>query len=469
MADKRRIATTSGRLLTGVIGVAVFAGVGLAIGQTDRPVLAADAPQVTVTPTASDQSRLCAGPLLRQGVDASTGSFGESSVTVAASSDAEQSPIAAPDNLSGDRFGLPSVHSVSSGDDADSPLIAAAQSQVADLDDLTGFAATTCGEVSADSWLVGGSTDVGRTTLLSLSNPNRADAVLDLSFFGETGEVEAPGAKGIIVPAGENRVYSVASFAPGLRTPVIRVQSSGGQVFAALQHSVIRGVTPGGVELSAPTAPPSTNVVVPGIVVADSAPDPVGETYDDKIGALRLFAPGTEQAQVTISFVSEQGKNAPESLNYVIEGGIVQEFNLNDLDPGSYSVEIVSDVPVVAAARTTVVDGESSDFAWFGASEPLDDKMKLAVARGQGATLHLFNPTDDELDVVLTDRSGTETTVAVPAGGGAAPTVRGNTAYSISGAGGAHAQVSYDAAGGISAYALQPTNPLATPVTVYPR
>ncbi|WP_411722073.1 DUF5719 family protein [Mycetocola sp.] len=469
MADKRRIAATSGRVLTGVLGAAVFLGVVIAVGQVQLPVVAVDAPKTTVTPTASDQFRLCPGPLLRQGGDASTGSFAQPAMSFAASSAPEQSALLAPDNVLGDRFGAPTVLSVTGGEGDERPQIGAAQSQAADLDDLTGFAATACGEVSADSWLVGGSTDVGRTTMLSLSNPNRADAVVDLSFFGETGAIEAPGAQGIIVPAGENRVLSVASFAPGVRTPVIRVQSSGGQVVAALQHSVTRGITPGGIELSLPTAAPSLNQVIPGVVLTDSAPVPDGEIYDDSIGALRLFVPGTEPAQVEISFLSEQGAEAPASLNYSIQGGVVQEVTLNELPAGSYSVSISSDKPLVASARTTAVAGESSDFAWFGASAALEDDIQLAVAPGEGATLHLSNPTSANLDVVLTDGGGTATQVAVPAGTAVQTTVRAGMAYSVSGVGGAYAQVSFTSAAGFSAYAIQPTNPLATPVIVYPR
>ncbi|MET4639053.1 DUF5719 family protein [Mycetocola sp. 2940] len=468
MADKRRIAAT-GRIVTGVVGIVVFVGVAVAVGQNDLPVLAADAPTLTVTPTASDQSRLCPGPLLRQGVDATAGSFATPALTVSANSATEQAPLVTPDNTSGDQFGLPTTVSAASADGEDSPLIAAAQSQYVASDDLTGFAATACGEVSADSWLVGGSTDVGRTTLLSLSNPTRTDAVVDLSFFGETGEIDAPGAKGIVVPAGENRLHSLASFAPGVRTPVIRVQSAGGQVFSALQHSVTRGITPGGIELSAPTTPPSTDQVIPGVVLAASAPVASGDVYDDSVGALRLFVPGTEAANVALSFVSEQGAEAPVPVDHSILPGVVNEITLPDLPAGSYTVSIASDLPLVAAARTTAVVGESSDFAWFGSSAPLDERSQLAVAPGDGARVHLFNPTSSPLEVVLTDGSGVETRVAVPAGGAVAPRVAGGMAYGVTGAGGAHAQVSFEGPRGFSAYAVQPPKPLATPVTVYPR
>ncbi|HEV7848634.1 MAG TPA: DUF5719 family protein [Mycetocola sp.] len=468
MADKRRIAATSGRVLTGVLGTAIFLGAALAVGQGELPVLAAAAPQTTVTPEASDQFRLCPGPLLRQGTDASAASFDQPAMTFAASSAPEQRALLAPDNVIGDRFGAPTVLSVTGSEADERPQISAAQSQTADLDDLTGFAATACGEASAESWLVAGSTDVGRTTMLSLSNPSRADAVVDLSFFGETGAIQAPGAKGIIVPAGENRVLSVASFAPGVRTPVVQVQSAGGQVVAALQHSVTRGITPGGIELTLPTALPSRNQVLPGVVIDDTAPAPAGETYDDSISALRIFVPGSEQAQVNISFLSEQG-SAAQPLNYSIQPGAVQEINLNELPAGSYSVVISSDMPLVASSRTTAVAGESSDFAWFGASAPLDDTIGLAVAPGEGATLHLANPTGSDLDVALTDGGGTATSVTVPAGASVAAPVSAGMAYSLSGVGGAHAQVTFNSDRGISAYAIQPTNPLATPVTVYPR
>lgn len=469
MADRRRVAATSGRVVTGVLGVALFAGAAFAVGQVELPVVAVDVPRTSVTPTASDQTRLCPGPLLRQEIDASSGSFGAPAVTLAAPEGSEQTALSAPDNISGDQFGLPTVVTSSSADGEDAPLVAAAQSQSADLDDLTGFAATACGEVSADSWLVAGSTDVGRTSLLSLSNPTRADAVIDLSFFGETGEIEAPGAGGIIVQAGESRVFSVASFAPSIRNPVIRVRTTGGQVYATLQHSVVRGITPGGVELSAPTAPPAITQVLPGVVIPGTAPTTIGETYDDSIGALRLLVPGADAARVVITFASESGGTVPEPLDYAIEAGVVNEIPLSNLAAGSYSISMSSDVPIVAAARTTAAAGDSGDFAWFVASAPIDADLSLAVAQGQGSRLHLFNPTDSAIDVTLTGPNGAETGVAVPAGDGVVTPVRGGAAYTVSGAEGVHAQISFEGAGGFSAYGIQPANPLATPVTVYPR
>ena len=473
MTDRRRIAATSGRVLSGAIGIAVALVSVIAVGQLDLPVLAVDVPRTTVTPTASDQSRLCPGPLMRQGDDvASAGAaaaFRKPGATIATDIPAEQTALTAPDNVTADQFGLPTVVSVASEPGEGTPLIAAAQSQPADLADLSGFAATACGEVSADSWLVGGSTDVGRTSLLSLSNPTRADAIIDLTFYGETGEIAAPGARGIIVKAGEQRLYSLASFAPGVRTPVIRVQTTGGQVTAVLQQSVVRGITPGGVELSSATAPPATDQIISGLVLAASAPTGSGETYDDALAAIRVFVPGTEPAEVTIEFASEQGGDVPEPLTYDFEGGIVSEVTLSNLPTGSYAVSISSDLPVVAAARTTAAAGELTDFAWFGASGPLTDDTAIAVAPGQGPRLHLFNPTSADADVVLTDRNGGDSTLTVPAGSAIDATVRPGMSYDVTGAEGIHAQVSYSGSTGFSAYAIQPANPSATPVTIYPR
>lgn len=473
MADKRRIAATSGRVISGAVGIAVALATVIGVGQLDLPVLAVDPPRTTVTPTASDQSRLCPGPLLRQGDDVASagaaGGFGTTGVTIATDTPPEQTALTAPDNVTGDRFGLPTLVSVASEPGEGTPPIAAAQSQPASLDDLSGFAATACGEVSADSWLVGGSTDVGRTSLLALNNPTRTDAIVDLSFFGETGEIDAPGALGIIVKAGEQRLFSLSSFAPGVRTPVIRVQTTGGQVSAALQQSIVRGITPGGVELSSATTPPDTDQTIAGVVVATSAPTAVGETYDDSLGAIRVFVPGTETAQVTLDFVGEQGGEDPPPITYEVEGGVVSEVTLTNLPAGSYTVGITSDLPLVAAARMTAGAGETSDFAWFAASAPLAEETKIAIAPGQGPVLHLVNPTDADLEVILTDGSGAETAVEVAAGDATGARVRENTAYSVSGADGIHAQVTYEGAAGFSAYAIQPANPSASPVTVYPR
>ncbi|WP_162924904.1 DUF5719 family protein [Mycetocola zhujimingii] len=473
MAANRTRAAVSGRVIAGVIGIAI-AGVSVfAVGTLDVPRVTAAVPSAVITPTAADQARVCSGPLLQLAGDGSSSaaSFGAAELTVGAESGSEPAlmPIAAPGNVSGDAFGSPTVVSVPSGTGADTaPLLAAAQSQSAAFDELAGFAAGSCTEASAESWLVGGSTDVGRTSVIALTNPTRADAIVDLTIYGESGVVDAPGSQGVIVKGGEQKLLSLAAFAPNLITPIVHIESRGGQVAAAIQHSVIRGLTPSGVEYVAPTAPAATRQVLSGVVLPATPPLVSDEDYDDNSPAIRIMALGTEAARVSVTFTSEQGAPAPDPLEYDLEPGVATEVSLSGLAAGSYTIDIQASQPVVAGARTSIAVGESSDFAWFQASTALPDTVMIAVPAGDAPVLHLANPGADTLNVELRSASGT-LTATVPGASSAAIPVAPGTSYEVTGVDGAFAQLSIETATGFSAFAVQPANPSATPVTVYPR
>ena len=472
MADKRRVARTSGRLTAGIIGVALAGVSVLAVGTLDLPRVTAAVPSAVITPTAADQSRVCTGPLLQLAGDGTSNAvaIGAAELTTGSQAEPAQTPLSAPNNQAGDAFGSPLVVSEASETDAvTAPLLAASQSQSAGVENLSGFAAAACSEANAAAWLVGGSTDVGRTSVLSLTNPTRSDAIVDLSIWGEAGVIDAPGSQGIIVKAGEQKLLSLAALAPNLITPVVHVASRGGQVSAVLQHSVVRGLTPHGVDFVAPTAPPANEQTLSGVVISATSPVVSDEDYDDNSAALRLIAPGTETARVSVRFTSEDGAASPAPLEYDLQAGVGTELSLRTLPAGSYTVEISSDQPVVAGARTSTIVGDASDFAWFQASTALPDTVMIAVPAGDSPVLHLANPGTRALTVDLEASVGENLTAEVPAGSSVAVPVAAGVSYEVSGVEGAIGSLSITTATGISAFAVQPANPSATPVTVYPR
>jgi hypothetical protein len=459
-------------MVAGILGVALAGASIFAAGTLELSPVTAAVPSAVITPTAADQARVCAGPLVQLAADGSSNAsaFGAAELTVGSESDPIQTPLAAPNNTAGDAFGSPLVVSESTANDASiAPLLAAVQSQSAGLDDLQGFAASPCIEASAESWVVGGSTDVGRTSVLALTNPTRSDAIVDIAIFGETGAIDAPGSQGVIVKAGEQKLLSLAAFAPNLITPIVHITSRGGQVAAGIQHSVIRGLTPNGVEYVTPTAPAANEQTLAGLVIAPNAPAVSDEDYDDNSPVLRMMAPGTEAAQVNVTFTSEGGGAAPEPLAYQLEAGMATEISLRTLPAGSYTAHVSSDQPVVVGARTSIAVGESSDLAWFQSSTVLPDDVMIAVPAGDTPVLHVANPGTRALTVTLDASTGDSLTAEVPARSTVAVPVRGGVSYSTSGVEGAFAQLSIVTPTGMAAFAVQPANPSATPVTVYPR
>ena len=105
--------------------------------------------------------------------------------------------------------------------------------------DLAGLAAATCARPREDSWLVGGSTQLGSSARLVLVNPTGLTTDVVATIFGPTGQIAQP----IIVSMGARSVESVLleGVAAELATLVVHVKASGVGVVAAIQDSRLDG------------------------------------------------------------------------------------------------------------------------------------------------------------------------------------------------------------------------------------
>ncbi|RLP76007.1 hypothetical protein D9V32_07575 [Mycetocola tolaasinivorans] len=467
MVSPKRIAIISGRVIAGALGVGLVGVLAVGLTSVTIPSVSAKAPSVQVHPTAAAQTRVCTGPLLQPGESGGQATvIGGGSTVVSADSDPSSTPLTNSELSGTDQGSATALRIPVEG--STTPLIAAAQSQAVGLPELSGFAASACAEPVADAWLVAGSTATGRTSLITLANPGTADANVVLEIFGESGRVDAPGADGIIVRAGSQKVVPLASLAPGVEKPIIHVSTRGGHVLATLQQSSVRGLTPSGVELVGPAAAPALTQYIPGVVIPETPAEIEGDdTYDDRATALRLMVPGTVDAQVKISFVNESGGTAPMSLDATVPAGEVHEIFLANLPAGTFGVSVESDQPVVGGVRVTASNG--SDFAWFTSTVQVGDSARIAIAPGENPRLHLGNRGDADARVTLTPADGEPIEVTVPAGGGASVPVTAGAGYVLAGAGDVLASVSYAGPNEFSSFTVQPASPGSSTVTVYPR
>ncbi|KQO99458.1 DUF5719 family protein [Leifsonia sp. Leaf264] len=481
MSTKRRIFVVGGRTVAGLAALAIAVGGVAAAVLVPWPTYTVAPVAERVVPVPTDAQRVCPGPLLALAEDSSqanvASSIGSASVTAAAApgeADPEQAALQAPDNAAADSDGGPTVVTVPAAADAtEPPLVAASQSQVASTDTQSGLAVAACTEAVPDSWLVGGSTEIGRTTLVLLSNPTSVLATVDLAVYGESGPIDAPGATGILVQPQSQRVVSLAGLAPDVASPIVHVTASGGEVAASLQQSTVRGLEPGGVDIVGPTADPAPSTSIVGFVVPSStAGDPdaqpgAEEGYSDGQPGLRLLAPGDTGTRATVNVVGEKG--APgTSFTVDLEPGVSVEAPLSDLGAGAYTVSVEADQPVVAAARSAVAGGNGRDFAWFAASTPLTaDATMVAPARGATPVLHAWNPGGTEATVVLTSESGKTRELRVPAATALSFTLDAGAGYEVGDADGVLASVSFQTSGRLASYTLGPVAGLAAPVTVY--
>jgi hypothetical protein len=296
-------------------------------------------------------------------------------------------------------------------------------------------------------------------------------ATVNLTIFSESGAVDAPGASGIVVPPGAQKIVPLAGLAPSATAPVVHVQSLGGQVLASVQQSFEQGIDPRGVELTGATAVPDRTQVISGMTIATL--DAVtagqsGEGYGADMPAVRVFVPGTQDAEVTVGAVGENGTAAGNSYSTTVKAGVVAEVPLGGLIDGSYTVTVRSSVPIVAAARTSVDAAQVRDFAWFVSSQPMVDEFLAAIPTGPSPIIHFANPGSKDKSVTVTTKDGTVTTVAVPAEGSANASV-GRGMLTVKGADGLVASVSLAGPGETASFPLNPPGPLAAPLNVYPR
>ncbi|MEO6309381.1 MAG: DUF5719 family protein, partial [Leifsonia sp.] len=399
MSTKRSVAARSAQTLGGLLGIGAIALVVAGAVLLPWPSRMITPASVVVTPQPSEQRRACPGPLLALAEDSSAAqsvtAVGTATAVAAATDPTdgafpispEISDLAVPDDTQGGQHGAPQLIRVAVKPGATvAPLLAGSQSQTVATETLAGFAAASCAEAVSDAWLVGGSTDIGRTTLVLLTNPTTVVATVGLSVYGETGLVDAPGSTGILVQPGSQRVVSLAGLAPNLKSPIVHVQSQGGQIVAVLQQSLISGIVPQGVDLIGATGNPSLQLTIAGVAVTSpAAASPTSEAPDEHEAAgatVRMLVTGDTVATVQLGVISEGGVNPGTSIQVQVPPGVATEVPLVGLVPGGYAVNIDSDRPVIAAATATSADAAGHDFGWFASSEPIDGEFLVTVAPG---------------------------------------------------------------------------------------
>ncbi|MCO4238501.1 DUF5719 family protein [Pseudarthrobacter raffinosi] len=259
--------------------------------------------------------------------------------------------------------------------------------------DLQGSAAANCQPPANDLWLSGASTTVGRTSLLVLSNASSTPATVSLELFGSKGQIRAPGSRGLLVAPGGTRSIVLAGLAPGEAQLTVHVRSAGGPVAASIQQSVLRGLTPGGVDFIAPGAAPAARQVMTGVDIQDAGAISAltgNSGFNDAGPALAITVPGPSDAVVEVKLFGRDGQKAlPGGGVVTAKAGSVTEISLAGVPAGHYTVSTSSDVSFVAATRVTrgVTNEKASDVAWAASGVRLGSQHVVPVPHGGDRTL----------------------------------------------------------------------------------
>lgn len=311
------------------------------------------------------------------------------------------------------------------------PSAGAVMRYTAEDGDLRGSAAAACQQPGNDLWLVGANTALGRTAVLKLSNASSSPATVSLELFGAEGLIQAPGSRGLLVAPGTTRSVILAGLAPGQDRLSVRVRSAGGPVAAHIQQSVLRGLTPGGVEFIAPAAAPALRQVITGVDIQDPAglAGLTGQSgFADAGPALQLAVPGSADAVIAIKVFGRDGEKAlPAGGVVTAKAGSVTEVPLAGVPAGPYTVSVSSDVSFTAAARATkgLNAGDASDFAWSPASARLGSQHVVPVP-GPGDRYLIFGAPEGRATISYTPVTADGTVHAA-----AAADIAGGTTASI--------------------------------------
>lgn len=333
------------------------------------------------------------------------------------------------------------------------PAAAAAMNYTATDGDLQGSAAAACQAPSNDLWLTGANTAVGRSSVLNLTNASTTPATVSLELFGKSGQIKAPGSRGLLVAPKSTRSIVLAGLAPGEERLSVHARSTGGPVSAFIQQSVLRGLTPGGVDFIAPGTAPASRQIMTGIDIQD--PDGLAALtaapgFRDAAPSLQITVPGPIDAVVEVKIFGSAGQKAlPGGGVVTAKAGTVTEVPLTGVPAGQYTVSATSDVTIVAGARVSrgLKASQSLDFGWAPSTAQLGSQHVVPVPQG-GERLMVFGALDDRATISYTPitadgklrpgasaniAGGTTTSLKVPASIGKSPVV----AYLVSASGGA--------------------------------
>ena len=228
-----------------------------------------------------------------------------------------------------------------------------------------GLASTQCQPTGTDFWFVGPASGVGQRAVLVLTNPENSDATVDVTVHGKRGLLDAPGARGLQVPARSRTEVRLDQVAPGENVLALHVQVRVGRLSAAITETDVNGFEPLGTDWFPAAQSPTTDLVVPGV-------PKVGQGRVSKV-RLDLVAP-SEPAVVELSLVTPEGSFDPVGIDFVnVAAESVTSIDLTEaLREEPAALVITADAPVTAGARVELRNPDIfGDVMYLAAAAPL--------------------------------------------------------------------------------------------------
>jgi hypothetical protein len=258
--------------------------------------------------------------------------------------------------------------------------------------DEAGLKAAPCLAPATAHWFSGlGATREDRTDLI-LSNPDDAQAQVDLRYYGRSGRIAVPGSAGLAIKGHDFQTVSLADLRG--ESPVsVAIQASQGRVTAVAKRTQTTPIKPAGIDWQVPSVPPNRVVVIPGVPA------------DEGGRQLVVTNPNNSRATVAVQVLGFQGPYAPSgaaSVDVPPEG----TASVN-LEPGlageAAGIKLTSDVPVTGAViATSRSGGKGTDLAVQSAAAPLTGTGVSALATTNIADSELIISNGGDSDAQVT-------------------------------------------------------------------
>lgn len=260
-----------------------------------------------------------------------------------------------------------------------------------------GLHGVTCAPPDTSFWFPGASTAKGRQDYVHVSNPDNSAAVVDLELYGPDGRIKAPAGEGVTVPPRSTVPVLLSSLTDApTENLTLHVAARSGRVGAAVQASDDKT----GGDWLAPSADAAAGAVLPGIPA------------DATSVRLVAFAPGTDDADVTLRLAGPSGSISPaghESLH--VKSGMTTVVDLGDLTKGEAGSLLLTGArgsgAVVAALRVTRGKDDKQETAFIPATPAIESRGTVADNRPKASTLSLVAP-GKEAQVKVTASAGGE-------------------------------------------------------------
>lgn len=227
-----------------------------------------------------------------------------------------------------------------------------------------------CPAPSTDWWFVGTGSQVGRGSVVLVTNPASEPARFDVSLHARGGPVQALAGKGIDVPARGHVRVRLAALAPGEGLLAVHLRATTGRVVAALMDVAVPAEgAPRGTDMIPAAASPARDVLIAGIPGGVGARD------------LVLVNPGDQFATVTPRLLTPTGPEPIEGLAaLVVPAGSVVSIDLAGLLGGrAGSLHLVADAPITGGVRAAWGTARR-DASWLSATPRVTARAPLAGA-----------------------------------------------------------------------------------------